>query len=207
MPSLSLSCLSGYCAVSLPPISFIFASCLPFIIHGLPFYSRHKDFMPKGSLTVATNCRYCNKPHGMKQERKHTRHGCQESFPITPAASLFRPSVIIGKPFSLYSTSSLPCGIAPMAQFHTHPFLVVILCSSTYSHFISSIVFAASDIFRKGTSCMANAKLGSWMLFKKSSSMCLAYRAYFSLPICLFAFQLLCVAEKYPLGKPKGFRK
>ena len=31
-----------------------------------PFYSRHKDFMPKGSLTVATNCRYCNKPHGMK---------------------------------------------------------------------------------------------------------------------------------------------
>lgn len=31
-----------------------------------PFYSRHKDFMPKGFLTVATNCRYCNKPHGMK---------------------------------------------------------------------------------------------------------------------------------------------
>ena len=62
----SLSCLSGYCAVSLPPISFIFASCLPFIIHGFPFYSRHKDFMPKGSLTVATSCRYCNKPHGMK---------------------------------------------------------------------------------------------------------------------------------------------
>ena len=31
-----------------------------------PFYSRHKDFMPKGSLTVATNCRYCNKPYGMK---------------------------------------------------------------------------------------------------------------------------------------------
>ena len=66
MPPLSLSCLSGCCAVSLPPISFIFASRLPFIIHGLPFYSRHKDFMPKGSLTVATNCRYCNKPHGMK---------------------------------------------------------------------------------------------------------------------------------------------
>ena len=58
--------LSGCCAVSLPPISFIFASRLPFIIHGLPFYSRYKDFMPKGSLTVATNCRYCNKPHGMK---------------------------------------------------------------------------------------------------------------------------------------------
>lgn len=37
--------------------------------------------------------------------------------------------------------------------------------------------------------------------------MCLAYRAYFSLPICLFAFQLLCVAEKYPLSKPKDFRK
>ncbi len=115
-----------------------------------PFYSRHKDFMPKGSLTVATNCRYC-----------------QESFPITPAASLFRPSIIIGKPFSLYSTSSLPCGIAPIAQFHTHPFLVVILCSSTYSHFISSIVFAASDIFRKGTSCMANAKLGIMDAFQK----------------------------------------
>ena len=58
--------LSGCCAVSLPPISFIFASRLPFIIHGFPFYSRYKDFMPKGSLTVATNCRYCNKPHGMK---------------------------------------------------------------------------------------------------------------------------------------------
>ena len=112
-------------------------------------------------------------------ERKHTRHGCQESFPITPAASLFhfsfindrsslfRPSIIIGKPFSLYSTSSLPCGIAPMAQFHTHPFLVVILCSSTYSHFISSIVFAASDIFRKGTSCVANAKLGIMDAFQK----------------------------------------
>ena len=66
MPPLSLICLSGCCAVSLPPISFIFASHLPFIIHGLPFYSRHKDFMPKGSFTVATNCRYCNKPHGMK---------------------------------------------------------------------------------------------------------------------------------------------
>ena len=63
---LSWDSLSGCCAVSLPPISFIFASCLPFIIHGLPFYSRYKDFMPKGSLTVATNCRYCNKPHGMK---------------------------------------------------------------------------------------------------------------------------------------------
>ena len=100
-------------------------------------------------------------------ERKHTRHGCQESFPITPAASLFRPSIIIGKPFSLYSTSSLPCGIAPMAQFHTHPFLVVILCSSTYSHFISSIVFAASDIFRKGTSCLSNAKLGIVDAFQK----------------------------------------
>ena len=66
MPPLSLICLSGCCAVSLPPISFIFASRLPFIIHGFPFYSRHKDFMPKGSFTVATNCRYCNKPHGMK---------------------------------------------------------------------------------------------------------------------------------------------
>lgn len=87
--------------------------------------------------------------------------------PITPAASLFRPSIIIGKPFSLYSTSSLPCGIAPMAQFHTHPFLVVILCSSTYSHFISSIVFAASDIFRKGTSCVANDKLGIMDAFQK----------------------------------------
>lgn len=62
----SLGSLSGCCTVSLPPISFIFASCLPFIIHVFPFYSRHKDFMPKGSLTVATNCRYCNKPHGMK---------------------------------------------------------------------------------------------------------------------------------------------
>lgn len=29
-------------------------------------YIRHKDFIPKGSLTVATICRYCNKPHGMK---------------------------------------------------------------------------------------------------------------------------------------------
>jgi hypothetical protein len=48
-----------------------------------------------------------------------------------------------------------------MAQFHTHPFLVVILCSSTYSHFISSIVFAASDIFRKGTSCVAKRQIGS----------------------------------------------
>ena len=66
MPPLSWDSLSGCCAVSLPPISFIFASRLPFIIHGLPFYSRYKDFMPKGSLTVATNCRYCNKPHGMK---------------------------------------------------------------------------------------------------------------------------------------------
>ena len=75
--------------------------------------------------------------------------------------------LLIGKPFSLYSTSSLPCGIAPMAQFHTHPFLVVILCSSTYSHFISTIVFAASDIFRKGTSCVANAKLGIMDAFQK----------------------------------------
>ena len=66
MPPLSLGSLSGCCAVSLPPISFIFTNCIPFIIHGFPFYSRHKDFMPKGSLTVATNCRYCNKPHGMK---------------------------------------------------------------------------------------------------------------------------------------------
>ena len=63
---LSWDSLSGCCAVSLPPISFIFASRLPFIIHVFSFYSRYKDFMPKGSLTVATNCRYCNKPHGMK---------------------------------------------------------------------------------------------------------------------------------------------
>ena len=34
-----------------------------------PFYSRHKDFMPKGSLTVATNCRYSNTPHGMDAKR------------------------------------------------------------------------------------------------------------------------------------------
>ena len=66
MPPFSLGSLSGCCAVSLPPISFIFASRLPFIIHVSPFYSRYKDFMPKGSLTVATNCRYCNKPHGIK---------------------------------------------------------------------------------------------------------------------------------------------
>ena len=66
MPPLSWDSLSGCCAVSLPPISFIFASRLPFIIHVFSFYSRYKDFMPKGSLTVATNCRYCNKPHGMK---------------------------------------------------------------------------------------------------------------------------------------------
>ena len=79
---------------------------------------------------------------------------------MTPAASLFRPSVIIGKPFSLYSTSSLPCGIAPMAQFHTHPFLVVsLILYLLYPFHFSSIVFAASDIFRKGTSCVANAKL------------------------------------------------
>lgn len=167
MPPLSWDSLSGCCAVSLPPISFIFASRLPFIIHGLPFYSRYKISCQKAPWlwrpTVATAISHM----AWRQERKHTRHGCQESFPITPAASLFRPSVIIGKPFFLYSTSSHPCGIAPMAQFHTHPFLVVILCSSTYSHFISSIVFAASDIFRKGTSCVANAKLGIMDAFQK----------------------------------------
>ena len=141
-------------------------------------------------------------------ERKHTRHGCQESFPITPAASLFRPSVIIGKPFSLYSTSSLPCGIAPTAQFHTRPFLVIILCSSTYSHFIFHPSSLPLRIFSaKVPVAWQMPNWASGMLFKKSSSMCMAYRAYFSLPICLFAFQLLCVAEKYPLGKPKGFRK
>lgn len=78
-----------------------------------------------------------------------------------------RTAIISVKPFSLYSTSSLPCGTAPLVQFHTHPFLVVILCSSTYSYFISSIVFAASDILRKGTSCMANAKLGIMDAFQK----------------------------------------
>lgn len=36
-----------------------------------------------------------------------------------------------------------------------------------YSRFISSIVFAASDIFRKGTSCVANAKLGIMDAFQK----------------------------------------
>ena len=101
-------------------------------------------------------------------ERKHTRHECQESFPITPAASLFRSSIIIGKPFSLYSTSSLPCGIAPRAQFHTHPFLVVsLILYLLYPFHFSSIVFAASDIFRKGTSCVANAKLGIMDAFQK----------------------------------------
>ena len=34
--------------------------------------------------------------------------------------------------------------------------------------------------------------------------MCLAYRAYFSLPICLFAFQLLCVAENIPWASRKA---
>lgn len=168
MPPFSLGSLSGCCAVSLPPISFIFASRLPFIIHGLPFIAVTKISCQKAPWlwrpTVATAISHME----WRLERKHTRHECQESFPITPAASLFRPSVIIGKPFSLYSTSSLPCGIAPMAQFHTHPFLVVsLILYLLYPFHFSSIVFATSDIFRKGTSCVANAKLGIMDAFQK----------------------------------------
>lgn len=45
-----------------------------------------------------------------------------------------------------------------------------------------------------------------WML-SKNLPLYVPYRAYFSLPICLNAFQLLCMAEKYPSDKPKGSEK
>ena len=55
-----------------------------------------------------------------------------------------------------------------MAQFHTHPFLVVsLILYLLYPFHFSSIVFAVSDIFRKGTSCVANAKLGIMDAFQK----------------------------------------
>lgn len=45
-----------------------------------------------------------------------------------------------------------------------------------------------------------------WML-PKNLPLYVPYRAYFSLPICLNAFKLLCMAEKYPSDKPKGSEK
>ena len=161
-------CLSGCCAVSLPPKSTYIRFTLSCYNLCLPCIAVTKISCQKAPWlwwpSVATAISHM----AWRLERKHTRHECQESFPITPAASLFRPSIIIGKPFSLYSTSSLPCGIAPMAQFHTHPFLVVsLILYLLYPFHFSSIVFAASDIFRKSTSCVTNAKLGIMDAFQK----------------------------------------
>lgn len=70
-------------------------------------------------------------------ERKHTRHECRQSLLNAPAASLCLPLFIDGEPFPCSITSSLPCGTAPTAQFHTHPFLVVTLYGIIYSRDIS----------------------------------------------------------------------
>ena len=112
-----VSCLSGCCAVSLPPISFIFASRLPFIIHGLPFYSRYKDFMPKGSLTVATNCRYCNKPHGMKAGAETHSAWMPREFP-NYSCRIFVPSSFINDRSSFHFYYFVPpiCETAPTVR-------------------------------------------------------------------------------------------
>lgn len=51
-------------------------------------------------------------------------------------------------------------------SFTSRPFLFYVLCSR-YSPYHSSAGLAASDIFRKGTSCVANAKLGIMDAFQK----------------------------------------
>ena len=123
MPPLSVGSLSGCCAVSLPPISFIFASRLPFIIHGLPFYSRYKDFMPKGSLTVATNCRYCNKPHGMKAGAETHSAWMPREFP-NYSCRIFVPSSFINDRSSfLFITLSHPSA-KPHQQFVKATFFI-----------------------------------------------------------------------------------
>ena len=43
--------------------------------------------------------------------------------------------------------------------------------------------------------------------FQKNLPLYVPYRACFSFPICLYVLQLLCMAEKYPSDKPKGYRK
>ena len=123
MPPFSVGSLSGCCAVSLPPISFIFASRLPFIIHGLPFYRRHKDFMPKGSLTVATNCRYCNKPHGMKAGAETHSAWMPREFP-NYSCRIFVPSSFINDRSSfLFITLSHPSA-KPHQQFVKATFFI-----------------------------------------------------------------------------------
>ena len=66
-----------------------------------PFYSRHKDFMPKGSLTVATNCRYCNKPHGMKAGAETHSAWMPREFP-NYSCRIFVPSFYYKASHSLF---------------------------------------------------------------------------------------------------------
>lgn len=66
-----------------------------------PFYSCHKDFMPKGSLTVATNCRYCNKPHGMKAGAETHSAWMPREFP-NYSCRIFVPSFYYKASHSLF---------------------------------------------------------------------------------------------------------
>ena len=108
MPHLSLGSLSGYCAVSLPPkspyIRFT-SSCCNLC---LPFIAVTKISCQKASClwqpTVATARIHLP----WRQERKHTRHECQESFPDAPIASLFHFLFISVKPSFPFITVSHP---------------------------------------------------------------------------------------------------
>ena len=108
MPPLSLSCLSGCCAVSLPPKS----TYIRFTSSGfnlcLPFIAVTKISCQKASCLWQPTVATARSHLAWRQERKHFRHECQESFPEASIVSLFHSLFISDRSSFLFITLSLP---------------------------------------------------------------------------------------------------
>ena len=118
-------------------------------------------------------------------------------------------------PFSCrqQTTNSASRSLLAVAQFHTHPFLFYIL-----HHFLFTVLYFCCShigflsalplrIFTAKVQVVRHTSNRASMDASENLPLYVPYRVYFSLPICLNAFQLLCMAEKYPSDKPKGSEK
>ena len=105
---LFVCCLSGCCAVSLPPkttyirfTSSCFNLCLPFIVVT-------KISCQKASCLWQPTVATARSHLAWRQERKHFRHECPESFLEAPIVSLFHSLFLNAKSSFLFITLSLP---------------------------------------------------------------------------------------------------
>ena len=139
-----------------------------------PFYSRHKDFMPKGSLTVATNCRYCNKPHGMKAGAETHSAWMPREFP--------NYSCRIFVPFSFINDRS---------SFHFYYFVPPI-CETVPTVRQSAILHLSGATSRKGwhwrTASVTQSSLTCCLPMPPLSLSCLSGCCAVSLPPISFIF-------------------